>query len=219
MDISALIQRLYKRPEVKALEDTKDDNPYHAEPSVMHHTKSVESEITKYLEENKTDYLSEKIGRYTRAELLRITAVLHDIGKSMHYIDDENKLVPVLTRKENGDTTCKKHPEVGAAVAYEILIDEGLSDEEASYVADVIHNHMRIHHLLQALEETKRVTRAVNRTRNKLNDFYLDVLMHTRADLAGSEHRADYKENFITLDESTFTEIEFIDYLILKNKN
>jgi hypothetical protein len=214
-------EQLYARPEVQALESVIESNKYHTEKNALVHTHQVNEAMVDTLEfDGVTDqavkarlqaYVSEPVGDYTRGELLRVATVLHDVGKAM--VDAEDK--PLMLVKENGDTTSPEHAKCGAEPAYEILKYMGFSEADASYVKDVVHSHMRIFNLYDSLGQAKSPQKIMDRTVKGLDGQYLDVLLHSRADLLGCDRRSDYSAKPLDFEGRTFTsDVGFVDYLI-----
>ena len=214
MKLEKIVKSLYDTTEVRVLERTVDRNNYHTEPDVLTHTGYVESAVRQglsfeYVNSNEArnrllNYISEPIGSYTRADLLIISSILHDIGKAMSY-EESGTTKPVMELKENGDTTCPKHAKIGAEQAYKMLIEKGLTETEASYVKNVVAQHMRFFNLYTALQESKEPRKAAEKVRTDLGEMYLDVLMHTMADLRGSIKRPEYIAPAINFSGITFT--------------
>ncbi|MBW3015540.1 HD domain-containing protein [Candidatus Woesearchaeota archaeon] len=221
--MNQIVDRLYNTKEVSDLEKISDKNDFHTEPNVLVHTRAVEDAVQNSLtfdyvkgdsKKRLEDLFNERVGDHTRAQLMRCAAVLHDIGKAMTY-DDEGVEKPVLQVKENGDTTCPKHADIGSEAAYKVLLREGFSEKEASYVRDVIKDHMRLFNLYDSLADAKNPEKTFNKTVSKLSELYINVLVHTRADLMGCTKRPDYKPKQLTLNGKTYNnEIEFLNDLI-----
>jgi len=197
MQIDKLIEELYQKPAVKDLEKITDRNKNHTEADVLIHTKGVESGllatlgfefVSEPVKSRLRQYFDEKIGDYTRAELLQAAAVLHDIGKAMRFTDKKGVEQAVMVIKENGDTTCPEHAKVGAEAAYQLLKEMNLNEPEAKYVKKVIEAHMRLFNLYDSGNQN------IAKVAKDLGEVYLDVLLQTRADCLGSNKReGDYK--------------------------
>jgi hypothetical protein len=91
----------------------------------------------------------------------------------------------------------------------------GFSEADASYVKDVVHSHMRIFNLYDSLGQAKSPQKIMDRTVKGLDGQYLDVLLHSRADLLGCDRRSDYSAKPLDFEGRTFTsDVGFVDYLI-----
>ena len=213
-------EMLYARPEVKALEDVSDKNKYHTEENVLVHTRRVNEAMVDTLEfdhvsdesvrERLRAYVAEPIGDYTRGELLRIATVLHDVAKAMDLPDG----TPIMKVKDDGDTSALEHDKLGAQPVYDILTEMGFSDQEATYVKDVVASHQRIFALYDSIGKAKSPQKILDKTSGSLGDIYLDSLLHARADLMGCDKRSDYTAPVVQFEGQTFTsDLGFVDYL------
>lgn len=177
-------------PEVTALHGVAQSHPHH-EP-VLEHTFSVvrwltiietwlHGEPTSHVELlvwNKTlasyavqlqEHLTRPVdGGLDGLTLLRLGALLHDVGKAK-----------TQTRDESGRIRFFNHDEVGAALAVTILERLRLSREAVQQVQKMVAGHMRPLLLLQGDPPT---TRAVYRFFKVLGSNGLDVLLISLAD-------------------------------------
>ena len=172
------ISRCIENPSVQKLKQIKERNPYHNEASVFEHTMDVLNAIPDSIEyfislkpESK-NHFSSNIGSFVRSELLRVTAIFHDVGK---YMPNQ----PIIEHAYGHDKT-------GSDIALQELTELGFDSEETDYVSFIVRNHMRPFNYLTSLHTTENPTRLFNRMRKKLGDNYLDVLVHSFADIVGS---------------------------------
>ncbi len=224
--VDGLIERLYQTEEVVALASIQDRNKFHTEDNVLEHTRSVEANIQKALtfdfvrddaaRSRLNDYVSERVGNFTRAELLRVSGVLHDVGKAMTYVTEDGTTTPVMMIKDNGDNTSPKHAEVGAEAANNVLSTmSGMTEADVSYVVNVVGNHMKVFSLHDALAQTKKKDKIFGKVVGKLGDSYIDVLIHTRADLQSSQRRGDYEAKPLQFRGQEYgSDVEFVTGLI-----
>jgi hypothetical protein len=224
-NIDELINNFYQITEVKNLEFISESNSFHTERNVLEHTRLVELNLNNELSFDYIDdlnvrnklinYVYEKIGDYTRGELLRVATVLHDIGKGMSYILKDNEMKSVLELKVNGDTTSPQHAKVGSENVYDLLIKENLSKKDALYVKDIVSNHMRIFSLYDGLFDSKNKDKTLNKAINSLGDNYIDILIHTRADLKSSIRRDDFNQKNLEFKDKIYeSDIDFVSDLI-----
>lgn len=108
------------------------------------------------------------LGRYPRAVLFKLGALLHDVAKpqTKHLLPD-------------GSVNFHEHQTIGSEVAEAAALRLGFGEEEARYVYTIVREHMRPGQLLDLREITMR---AVQRFFSALGDCGPDVLLHMLAD-------------------------------------
>jgi len=199
MNVDTLIENLYQTPEVQALDNIVEKNDYHNEASALRHTVYVVQHIKEVIRninpglteegERHKDYLDEKVGDYTRGDLLQVAAVVHDIGKAMMTINKRTgEKVPVFQTKKDGKTTAIWHDRVAGPRVYEMMKEHGLSEPDAAYVRDVVSYHMSVFHLYNTIEQAKNPQKTLDKARKKAGDLWIDLLTHALADKMGCGH-------------------------------
>jgi hypothetical protein len=191
---------LSNHPAVLNLRSVIENNPFHKS-DVLTHTERVERAGGCLLElnfisdpmvrERFSRYLEVKVDRYTRAELVYAATFLHDLGKGMN---DPKTGKPILQTKEDGlTTTAFKHAAVGAPLAAEIAKSAlGCSEVEAKYIQDIVEKHMEGFNLEAALVDKNEAQKEeIKADSLKKIGYNPVVILHTLADIAGSDHAAD----------------------------
>lgn len=141
-------EKILKRPEFSEMKDVIENNIAHKNTSVYKHTLDVHSRVTNlltftFIDESATrlaalKYFNQKIGKHTRGQLLEISTLLHDLGKTKTIVFDET-----------GTSSCPGHEIVGALLATQILRDCRYSTREIDYILTIIkvHSGFPIHFL------------------------------------------------------------------------
>ncbi len=208
---------LLSHPGVKSLGSVIENNMYHVNCSVLAHTLKVAEEGRGLLN---LGFISNPavVGRFssymevvvdpssqhqfTRSELVYAAMYLHDLGKGMN---DPKSGQLILQTKDDGNTTAFKHAAVGAPKAEEIAKEAlGLSEAEAKFIRDIVTKHMDLFSLESALNSKPRkgwsredhMADLTKKSMEKIGYNPLTIL-HTIADLAGSDHDASASQTFL----------------------
>ena len=147
-------------PEIQALRDVVENNPWHKDQSVFEHTKLV----------------VEALKKYTDNELLLLATLFHDIAKPCTFFRDEKTVM----------TICVDHEKKGSEMMDTIGPRIGLTEKDLSYVKRIIKHHDMPHILVNNIVEQKDVERLKNDYFTKTGNLAQDLLLHARADMEGS---------------------------------
>lgn len=121
-----------------------------------------------YAAELQARFAAPLAGGYTRAALLRLAALLHDVAKPQ-----TKRATP------DGGVSFHEHQTIGGAVARQAALRLGLGEAEADYVGRVVRGHMRPGQLAAQGGGT---LRAVRRFFHSTGDTGPDLLLHGLAD-------------------------------------
>lgn len=152
----------YIMPEVIPLRDCPQNPKWHPEGRVWIHTIMVMEGLTQ------------------EKPILQLAALLHDIGK------------PATTDPNDPQLSAKGHDELGAKMAVEIMTRLKFSNDEISYVRDIISDHMKMHLLKEMKKSTLKRYMAL--------PHFEDLIKLGRADVAAASK--DFS-NFDCLKEKT----------------
>lgn len=198
-----IIQKIYNHEYLKNLKNFTEFNIYHTETNVLAHTRLVEKNLKEILAfdyvmqpfRNKflVVHFDEEIGNYSRAELLIIASVLHDIGKGMEYQDFDGSTKKVLVKKPNGDTMAPMACAVSSEYAEKLLKELNFNKIERSYISKIINNHLTVFGLYSSMCGSDKKDKLYKRVKDKLGDHYLDLVVHSLADRRGCVTRDDYQ--------------------------
>ena len=179
-------------PEFYELEGIIENNSGHINDPVIDHIFSVTTELDgllKGVSKRVKKYLSQKVGSYTRKELLFFTTIFHDIGKKE-------------TLNKEGDTvTFPGHEEVGAEKLTKILPRFDLSENERGLVVQTIGNHGFFHNILDHSEDNP--NEKANEFRRDHPNIFLEIVLLTKADILGGQlkerdlKKFNFKINFL----------------------
>ena len=164
-------------PEIYALQDILEQTDWHQE-DVFIHTLSVleiiERQVPRWSE------LQEKIENQTRGDLLKLTAVLHDIGKTETFI------------REGKRTRCDNHEAIGADLisSKNLLYPFSLSKNEEERVLNLIRFHGDIHPLLKKSDWKEKYSELVKRVPSL--EITLLGLADTQASLLAQTRPEEY---------------------------
>ncbi len=154
-------------------ENSKDG--WHQQEPVFDHTLNVMEALEKIFTDNKNleSAFGEKIGNYTRKELLEIATAFHDIGKREAMI------------KEGEFTKCPGHEQISVKKTKIILKRFDLSEKETQLVLEIIANHSVFHHL--SVADNKNLSADLERLKSKLGELYPDLVVLSYADTKNSK--------------------------------
>ncbi|KPJ55275.1 hypothetical protein AMJ47_00115 [Parcubacteria bacterium DG_72] len=198
------IKRIKKRefekliPEFYKLEEVIENNRWHNRESVFDHTLSVLDNLERIIRSSKKEIkqaLNKVIDRNSRKNLLRIAALLHDIGKK-----------ETITNLGDGVRGCPGHEKKGAQKTRKILKCFDFSPKESKIIIDIVRNHGTIHDIIglgykdfkRSAKKERGLTYAVTGLENKnfqkeyrnfkkkLSNIYLELILLAFADTIGS---------------------------------
>ncbi|MEI7792178.1 MAG: NUDIX domain-containing protein [Candidatus Berkelbacteria bacterium] len=155
-----------------------ENSTWHDKESVFEHTLNVIEALNMLKDSIKASaktVLSTKIDKYSRGELLMLSALLHDVAK-------KDTITP-----DGEDTLCTNHEEKGAIAAQAILARLDLSEDEKNIVTETIANHNEIH-LLTGGDFVDPLQHA--EFKEKYKNVYLELVMLGGADVAATHHSA-----------------------------
>lgn len=150
IDFENTVSLLFSQKDVQDLKGLKENNPVHKNEDVFIHTKIVTLRLDdllslSFIKSSDTKnaaikHLKRVIGRFSKAELLVLSSVLHDIGKAK-FIKIGNKQTRVLKEKGDGTTEAIGHEAVSAKHSKEILKSLGFAEEELDFMTRLINVH------------------------------------------------------------------------------
>lgn len=183
-------------PELYALENVIENNPWHSDDSVLNHTISVIAELNNLFDtvNNKIkDHLNQKIKNYSRKELLSLATVFHDIAKKETFAI------------ENNITETVGHEEMGSEKLRNIVPRFGLSEDEIEFISKIVKNHKFIHDISNLPRQE--ASEKWERLKKENSDIFLELVLLGKADMLGSQLKKNMPEEFAF-------RISFIDKVI-----
>ena len=148
-------------PEIQALRNVVENNPWHKDQSVFVHTKNV----------------VEALQKYTKNELLLLAALFHDIAKPKTFTRDRKTKM----------TLCVDHEKKSAEMMAEIGPKIGITGKDLKYVTTVIQSHCLPALLLNELLLGKSREKHSKEYFLKTGVFARDLLLHLLADMEGGD--------------------------------
>lgn len=173
------------------LENIVENNKWHDNENVLIHTHKVYENMKKIFKNNKnklSKYLSQKIGNYSKQELLLVASILHDIGKSKSFFINKNI------------TNCHGHEKESAKYSYDILQHFMYSNQEIKYIQNIIRNHSEINRILN---KSNTIFFSLNFCKFKIirKKILLELCLHTLADIIDGSYKKnetnDYKKRIL----------------------
>lgn len=175
---------LYQIFEILKLEEKIPPNTHHHLCLIEHSIETV-NQIEKIIHQMPL-YLQEKVQSYQTngikyISLLKIAALLHDVGKYQTW-----------TIEENGRHRFINHDSVGAELLIPILKEMKFSKSQIKYVTTLVKNHIYPSQLAKMNEEANE--KAIYRMFRKLENYTPDILLLAIADRLSAQGPAITKE-------------------------
>lgn len=149
-DVSSYIDRIVAHPQFSQLKNVIENNPWHDHENVFSHamkTKDIAaSEVSASFMQHPAAkraflaFMQETMHGLLRKDCMVLIALLHDVGKVLHYREGE-EVKPLVFTKADGTTTAPGHEYWGSITGEQIAIDVGLPQEVIPYIARVIKLH------------------------------------------------------------------------------
>lgn len=186
-----VISSLFSQKDVQDLKGLRENNPVHKNEDVFIHTKAVTKRLdgllslsfikTTETKKAAVQYFKSQVGKFSKAELLVISGVLHDIGKAK-FIKRGKRLVRVLKKKGNGTTEAIGHEAISARYSDKILKSLEFSRKERRYITGVIKIHNGF--LLSNFEGWYRLPlkTVISELKGKCPIYLIEVLLFMLAD-------------------------------------
>lgn len=150
MQLDLIIEKIINSASFNKLKLVIENNAYHDHESVFDHlikTKEIaEREITgEFIKDPEVkrlfeSFLEEKVGEFSKKELLILTAILHDVGKILR-IKDGEETKPLGMTLANDQTYFPGHEYWGSKIISEILAEFNLEKSVLEFVAKIIKIH------------------------------------------------------------------------------
>ena len=172
-------------PELYRLRDVIQQNHWHNGTTVFAHSLAVMKrlqEITEKLPQKFTAQMSERLGDYSWNDLLKLVALLHDIGK------------PETFAQFGGETKFPGHEMMGAEKAGSIIGRFGLNEQEKEIVVELIRRHGDIHSIMSPENPSREEQLAAFREQSP--HMGLCLLLIGMADTLGSDLGTLHPEEF-----------------------
>lgn len=148
-------------PEIQALRDIVENNPWHNNQSVFEHTKQV----------------IKSLKQHTNNQLLLLATLFHDIAKAESLIQDG----------KSNTTMCPDHEAKGGVMMDTIGPEIGLTGDDLQYVKRIIEMHGLPHLLVNALMEHNNEEDKKRNFFMQTGLYAKDLLIHALADMEGSD--------------------------------
>ena len=172
-------------PELYELETVIQNNRSHINDPTLTHVISVRRELEQILEQVNPkikNHLDQVIDSYSKKDLLLFASVFHDIAKKE-------------TIKREGDKTkFPDHEEASAEKMKQILPRFDLSQREKELVIKIIRNHGFFYDLPDYTGGD--IDEKVDEFRNQYLDVFIEVVLHTKADLLAGQLKENDPEGF-----------------------
>ncbi|MBI2576994.1 HD domain-containing protein [Candidatus Woesearchaeota archaeon] len=172
-------------PELYKLQEVVQQNHWHKGTTVFAHSLAVMKrvqEITEQLPQHFIGQMGESLGNYSWDDILKLAALLHDIGK------------PESFAPFGDETKFPGHEAIGAEKAGSIISRFGLNGQEEEIVVELIRRHGDIH-LIMSPENLSR-EQQLAALREQSPHMGLCLLLIGLADTLGSDLETLHPEEF-----------------------
>ena len=151
-------------------------NVYRHMEACLNHTQHMGFQHLFHMDKRKKHYCFDKNRKIL---LLKLTALLHDVGKKH-----------TKTQNETG-IHFYGHEKTGAEKALEILTRLHFSNKEIEFVTAIIKNHLRPLFLYNQFTANKMTDKAANRFFMRTEPFFHDLMLHAVCDMNGKIESTD----------------------------
>lgn len=172
-------------PELYQLKDVTENQSWHTHQTVLDHSvrtlKGLDMILASHLPSTVRSYanayLATSLDSYNRGELLRLAALLHDIGK-----------VVALQHNPAGETSSPSHGLIGSWVARPIVERLDLTVHEQKFVLDLIAEHLVSSDLIEMAINNGTPSQAVTELLlEHRSDTAVELLLLAYADWVGCD--------------------------------
>lgn len=142
--------------------------------AVLDHLETILSVPDKYWPDH-VDEVLDYLSIEGKKRLLKLTVLLHDLGKPASKTEDES-----------GEIHFYGHEITGLEPAGRVMDRLRLGNDVKSFVNLIIRHHLRLFHLLEVTQTSELTPRAVHRLSRDLGDEIWGLIIHSMADAEGT---------------------------------
>jgi tRNA nucleotidyltransferase/poly(A) polymerase len=142
--------------------------------AVLEHLEAILSESDKYWPDH-IDEIREYLARDDKIRLLKLTALLHDLGKPASRVEETS-----------GKVHFHGHEKTGLEPAGRVMERLRQGNDVRAFVNLLIRHHLRLFYLLETHEEGRLTSRAVHRLGRDLGNDVWGLVIHSLADAQGT---------------------------------
>ena len=168
-------------PEFYELKKIVENNDWHNKDNVFNHTLSVLKKLAQLFKQYRSELsksLSKKINKYSRKQLLFLSALLHDIAKKETIV------------KMNGTTQCPLHEIKSALKTRRMLNRFDLTPQEEKFVVQLVKNHGLAHKMPEMGSKFYKKFKITHR------DIFPEIILLVMADTLGSSLNHNNPKDF-----------------------
>lgn len=206
--IDSLIEQIIQNPLFLKLKDIVENNGYHDHEDVYSHSVKVKDTAIKELEagfitnpEAKSAFLqfvNEDFKGYKRADIMILTALVHDVGK-MLFIKEGDQMRPIKVTNNEGTTSFPGHEYWGSTIVGEFLRDLSLPKEVVEYIADIIKLHDTFGDTYFAGKIDWPMDTLLNDVKSRAEGLYKEAMFNQYCDCFTAEPYKEAKEMVIKI--------------------
>lgn len=172
-------------PEIYALEKVVENSAWHDKQNVFEHTMAVLEQLESLLKMKVfkpskkkilQKQLKERVGNYTKKDLLIVSTLLHDIAKPVTAVTDKMGIV-----------RCPGHEFFGSDMVKSFSIRFGLDKKDEDLVKKIVYSHGLIVEVLNQIMDKGDKEYYLNSFKNVVGDIYYELLLLFYSDLLGSD--------------------------------
>ncbi len=184
-------------PEFYTLTSVVENIPWHLNQSVFNHlvssfkamTDIINGEVINDLSPESVksirNYLNEDIDSLPISELLKLAALLHDVGKDK-----------TIQHLPNGSTICPGHEAESANRIPEYARVFGLTEDQEKFLHQLVANHDYVHQAVAKTRESDSADENIKLLKEQLGEKYIAICLLSLADMQGGDLRKSNPEEF-----------------------
>lgn len=190
--LDEILNKIQEHEKFLLLKNIIENNAYHKNEDVLSHSLKTlnlaKQNITggfisdPVAKKSFLDCVNLEIDEIKIADLMVISALLHDIGKILIFQEGEQTKT-VLTVKPNGETLCPGHEYWGSLIIPGILAEFGLGGKAVDLVQKIVRLHGAFNsHLYYAQREDWPLELLINEIKAGSEEIYLELLFNSFCD-------------------------------------
>jgi len=201
-------------PEYYELATVTENNLWHNNQNVLDHVIEVYAGLEKLLEFNDLNsdqkfklknYLSLIVGNQTRQNVLKVSALLHDIA-----------ITDTIVKNSDGSIRCPGHDLIASARVKNFAERFDLDKTAEIYVERIVRYHGFISEILNLIIANKNEDKYFQIFKETVGDVSIELILLMHADLIGSDLKVNdkngYNERIKLLKRMLFKSVESLKY-------
>lgn len=203
-----LIEKIIQNPHFLGLKTIVENNPYHNQEPVYDHLlktlKIAQDNIDggfitdPEAQRRYQDFIHEDVGGMQKGDVMVLTALLHDIGKSLQ-VKDGDTVQPLIVTKPDGTTACPNHEYWGSTIIRDVISGLELPEEVIVQIENVIRLHDTFNQDYFAGKTSWDFSLLMNDVKSRADGWYKEALFNIYCDNYTAPIYSESKERLVSV--------------------